>query len=151
MKILNIFFCGALIMFLSCSSKKHSFENLIIGKWRIDSINNYMNGEENMIKVDSSENMYVGSTSNRSYFQFAQYNEAFLFKQKDSLNKRKSSFVVIGDSIIFKSLVHQKILKLTDTNLVTYQEVKINFFDNSIEHPRQFLTTYYTRIKGINK
>ena len=133
----------SLVLLIACN-ENNNYEDNIIGKWKVDSILNYYNGDEEMMKSSGNENLFVGSYSNPRYCDFTKHGEAFFYRANDE-QKRVSNFEIKGDSIILQSITNCKILSLTHNNLVFQQELKINYYDKSVVHPKHILTSYSTK------
>lgn len=136
------------ILFICCNQRSSNYEEDILGTWQMDSMNHHFEGEDNLVRLDNSENLWLGSITNPTCVQFAPFNEAYVFgKQFPKKRDLLSTYKIIGDSIIYKSYDHQRILLLNEENLITSQEGSIDYFDKSVEHPIDLFTIYYHRVK----
>lgn len=135
-----------LLIILICScAKKNDYEKEIIGVWQTDSILNYENGVEEMIRISNENNMWIGSIENPKSFQYTKHNEFFLIDKANN-NNQFSNYKIVVDSILHdKSYFNSKIISLKDNKLVFTNELKTIWFDNSSSHPKQIMTYYLTK------
>ena len=131
--------------FISC--KERSSETQIIGKWQVDSVNKYDDGEEIMLRLRENDNLFLGSVSNPSMVNFTNQHEVFFYK-KDGTNKRFSTYSIVNDTLDCKSLGVYKIKNITDKTVILEIETKMIYFDGKEEHPKQILTYYLTKVKS---
>ena len=134
------------IVNLNCTSVNKHYDELIIGKWKADSLKNIFNGHESIIHISDNDNLYLGSINNPAFSVYTKFHEALFYKQNDSTTKLMSSYYLGNDSIITKSLSSAKILKLTDTNLILLQQFIESWGEGKINHS---ITTYYTKISNV--
>lgn len=140
-------FLIAIILLTSCSIEKKNYKNSIVGKWTVDSMLNYNNGEEDMIRRTNNPNLFIGSNSNPLIFNYTKYKELFIYNKNDS-DKRLTTYKILGDSIIHSSIVNSKIVILNKSKLVFQNEFKTIYFDQTKEHPKQIMTYYLTKISN---
>ncbi len=134
----------ALALFSSCNDKIDNKKE-IIGIWETDSILNYENGIENMIRISDRNNMYVGSRENPKSFNYTKHNELFLIDKANN-NNQNTTYKIVGDSIFHeKAYFNSKILKIDDKNLIFTNELVTIWFDSKTDHPKQIITYYLSK------
>jgi hypothetical protein len=142
MRVLLIIF--TLASFISCNHKA-DYQKEIIGIWETDSILNYENGIENMIRISDKNNMYVGSRENPKSFNYTKHNELFLIDEANN-NNQNTTYKIVGDSIIHeKAYFNSIILKIDDKNLIFMNELVTIWFDDESDHPKQIMTYYLSK------
>lgn len=126
----------------SCDAQ--NIGQIIIGQWTVDSALNYYEGNETMLKINSDYNMYLGTISDPKQFKFTKYKELFAGQKEDNIF---TSYTIKDSSIYCKNGVKYKIKSVSKNNLIMEYEVDVIWFDKPVEHPRQILTFYLSKVK----
>ena len=139
-------------MFLLSCNETINYKEEIIGRWRIDSLLNYDNGEEHMIRVMDNENLFVGSNSNPSFYNFTKYGEAYFSRTNSNSNQKNiSHFEITKDSILIEGEGHYKIVNFSNNKLIIMREIKYISFetmDIDTSKPKQIMTYFLTKEKN---
>ena len=134
-----------LLVIITSSCSQPSRQALIIGEWRVDSMNRYENGENTMFVSGDKENLFIQTKSNPGMAKFTDKNEAFFYSKNDK-EKQFSSYKIVNDTIECSSAGTYRIDKINGTNLVMTIEQKPIYFDGKSEHPKTILTYYFTKV-----
>lgn len=121
--IKNALYFITFVLLLSCNETMNYKED-IIGRWKIDSLLNYDNGEEHMIRVKDNENLFVGSNSNPLFYNFTKYGEAYFNRTNSNSNENISHFEITKDSILIQEEGKYKIIKFSNNKLIIRREMK---------------------------
>ncbi|HAT65927.1 MAG TPA: hypothetical protein DCS66_15250 [Flavobacteriaceae bacterium] len=141
----NIKFLLIIAIITTSCNKQIDYKEAIIGVWETDSILNYENGVEKMIRLSDKNNIWIGSLENPKTFKYTKYNEFFLIDKANN-NNQFSDYKIVRDSIYHeKSYFDSKILELTDKKLVFKNELVTIWMDNNSDHPKQIMTYYLTK------
>ena len=105
----------------------------------------YNNGEEDVVYLGPTENMFMGSTDNPSIVRFSNRSEIF-FSRKDGSQLKSSGFLIRNDSVICSDLVDFKITHLSKDKLGLEYQLAVDYFDNTIHHPKSIHTLYFRKV-----
>lgn len=153
MQLKNINYSLVLFMsalaFAMCTSDPVPKNKLIVGKWRVDSLNMIIATENTMIRADEKEKPNLGTISDPNFFQFTEFNEVYYYRQSDG-GKRFDSYTVRGDTLDQGENADGKILSLTETNLVIqFEQHALTGNDPTL--PKVVSIYYYTRVVDAKK
>lgn len=149
--IKNALYLILFVLLLSCN-ETINYKEEIIGRWKIDSLLNYDNGEEHMIKVDDDENLFVGSNSNPSFYNFTKYGEAYFNRRNSNTNQNVSRFEITKDSLLIQGEGKYKIINFSNNKLTIRREIKyISFETMDIDTLRSKHIMTYFLTKELNK
>ncbi len=141
----KIFLIFSLIIFTLSCKKNRPNNDSVVGIWEPDSMLIYFNGKENLVKLEETKKMWIGSKSNPNLIEFTKYQEAFIYESNYTGLKDVIDFNIKNDTLFLTTNEFVDTVKIIDfdqNNISLQFETKYQMFDNS-KHSKNFNTVYY--------